>query len=72
MRRRAVEQLFGVASIVVGVGVIIAPASDIDLPWILVPAMALAVAGWAIYHYVVDRSAPSGVERPEDSPPRDD
>jgi hypothetical protein len=68
MRRRAGEKIFGVIAILVGVGVIVAVASGIDLPAILLPAMAMAVIGWSIYHFVVVRPSPYGVKRPEDSP----
>jgi hypothetical protein len=68
MRRRTGETIFGVIAILVGVGVIVAAASGIDLPAILLPAITLAVIGWSIYHYAVVRPSPYGVKRPEDSP----
>jgi hypothetical protein len=71
MRRRTGEKIFGVLAILVGVGVIAAIASGIELPRVVLPAMTLVMIGWGIYHHVVIRPSPYGVKRPEDSPPHD-
>jgi hypothetical protein len=63
--------MFGFTAIMVGVGVIAAIASGVELPMVILPAMTLAVISWAIYHFIVVRPAPYGVKRPEDSPPHD-
>jgi hypothetical protein len=71
MQGRTGEMVIGVLAILVGLGVIVALAIGIELPWILVPAMALAVIGWSIYYYAVIRPARTGALRSEDSPPHE-
>jgi hypothetical protein len=70
--RRKAEKVFGVLAIVAGLGIIVGVIAGIDLWPIAVIVPAVAVIGFALYHYVVIRPAPTGVMRPEDSPPHDE
>jgi drug/metabolite transporter (DMT)-like permease len=70
--KRTAQKVFGVLAIAAGVAIIVLVIAGVDL-WpfgVIVPA--LVALGWALYYYAVIRPAPTGVKRPEDSPPHDE
>jgi drug/metabolite transporter (DMT)-like permease len=67
--KRTAQKVFGVLAIAAGVAIIVLVIAGVDL-WpfgVIVPA--LVALGWGLYYYAVIRPAPTGVKRPEDSPP---
>ena len=66
------EKILGVLTIVVGLGIIIAVIAGLDVWPIAAIVSPLIVIAWAVYHFVFIRPAPTGVMRPEESPPHHD
>jgi hypothetical protein len=52
---RTGERVFGVAAIAAGLGIVVAAATGLNLPSILLALIPLVVIGWLIYHWTVVR-----------------
>jgi hypothetical protein len=70
--RRTGEKVFGVLAILAGLGIIAAVIAGVRVPQLVLSLIPLVVIGWAIYHWIVVRPAPTGVERPDASPPHEE
>jgi hypothetical protein len=69
--RRTGEKVFGALAILAGLGIIAAAVAGVAVPRLILSLIPLVVIGWAIYHWIVVRPAPTGVERPDASPPHE-
>jgi hypothetical protein len=65
--RRTGEKVFGVFAIVAGIGLIVAVIAGVEVSNVVLILIPLVMIGWSIYHHVVVRPAPWGVEPPEAS-----
>jgi hypothetical protein len=52
---RAGEKVFGIAAIVVGLGIVVAAAAGMTLSPILLAVIGLVVVGWLIFYWTVVR-----------------
>ena len=52
---RAGEKVFGIAAIVVGLGIVMAVATGMTLSPILLAVIGLVVVGWLIFYWTVVR-----------------
>jgi hypothetical protein len=52
---RAGEKVFGIAAIVVGLGIVVAAAAGMTLSPILLAVIGLIVVGWLIFYWTVVR-----------------
>jgi hypothetical protein len=52
---RAGENIFGIAAIVVGLGIVVAAAAGMTLSPILLAVIGLVVVGWLIFYWTVVR-----------------
>jgi hypothetical protein len=52
---RAGEEVFGIAAIVVGLGIVVAAAAGMTLSPILLAVIGLVVVGWLIFYWTVVR-----------------
>jgi hypothetical protein len=52
---RAGEKAFGIAAIVVGLGIVVAAAAGMTLSPILLAVIGLVVVGWLIFYWTVVR-----------------
>jgi hypothetical protein len=69
--RRIGEKVFGVLAILAGLGIIATAIAGVAVPQLILSLIPLVVIGWAIYHWIVVRPAPTGVKRPDASPPHE-
>jgi hypothetical protein len=52
---RAGEKVFGIAAIVVGLGIVVAAAAGMTVSPILLAVIGLVVVGWLIFYWTVVR-----------------
>jgi uncharacterized membrane protein YdfJ with MMPL/SSD domain len=52
---RTGEKIFGIAAIVVGLGIVVAAAAGLTLSPILLAVVGLVVVGWLIFYWTVIR-----------------
>ena len=52
---RTGEKIFGIAAIVVGLGIVVAAAAGLTLSPILLAVVGLIVVGWLIFYWTVVR-----------------